>query len=35
MRNAGPVLDVLREGPAVLSAAISAAQSPESLVLGN
>jgi hypothetical protein len=29
------VLDVLREGPAVLSAAISTAQSPESLVLGN
>ena len=35
MRNAGPVLDVLREDSAVLSAAISTAQSPESLVLGN
>ena len=35
MRNAGTVLDVLREGSAVLFAAISTAQSPESLVLGN
>jgi hypothetical protein len=35
MRNAGTVLDVLREGRVEFSAAIFTAQSLESLVLGN